>query len=210
MRMVTFGHFGAADYSGYAILCDGVQFAGGSGVMLYLVNGVIWSENTASSWYSVVGTGWHVANQERQQRACNLAGAVTTLAGPLQINTTTSTTISSFVKSPSERRPRCRQDRHAHAHHERSGDGQHDRRHADADAERRRHRDLYQRLGHQCADLQLYGGGRQNTAALDGDGRQPQRCDYQGRRRQCRRPVADRLDPEPARRSTPRRRRYRR
>ena len=48
---------------------------------------------------------------------------------------------------------------------ERGGDG--GRRHADADAQRRRHRDLYQRLRHQCADLQLHGGGvGQNTAAL--------------------------------------------
>ena len=39
--------------------------------------------------------------------------------------------------------------------HERGGDGL--RRHADADAQRRRCGDLYRRLRHQCADLQLYG-----------------------------------------------------
>ena len=43
--------------------------------------------------------------------------------------------------SAAERRPRCRQDRHADAEPERGGDGR--GRHADADAQRRRHRDLY-------------------------------------------------------------------
>ena len=39
-------------------------------------------------------------------------------------------------------------------------------RHPDAHAQRRRHRDLYRRLRHQCADLQLHGGAGQNTADL--------------------------------------------
>ena len=37
-------------------------------------------------------------------------------------------------------------------------------RHADADAQRRRHRDLYRRLRHQRADLQLHGGRRAEHA----------------------------------------------
>ena len=40
------------------------------------------------------------------------------------------------------------------------------RRHADTDPQRRRHRDLYRRLGHQRADLQLHRGGRAEHVRL--------------------------------------------
>ena len=64
-----------------------------------------------------------------------------------------------------------------------------------AGAQRWRHRHLCQRLGHQCADLQLHGGGRSEHTRPDGDGGQSQRCHDQGRSRQCRQPVADRHCP---------------
>ena len=71
--------------------------------------------------------------------AANLTGAVTNPAGTLQIDTTTPT-ISSLVEVAVERRPRCRQDRHADDEPDRGG--HRCRRHPDADAQRRRHRDL--------------------------------------------------------------------
>ena len=91
--------------------------------------------------------------------AANLTGAVTNPAGTLQIDTTTPT-VSSVATSGTgitagagdldagsvvtlTRQP------------ERGGDGC--GRHPDADAQRRRHRDLYRRLRHQRADLQLHG-----------------------------------------------------
>ena len=52
------------------------------------------------------------------------------------------------------------------------------------------------RLRHQRADLQLYVGAGQNTAALAAIGGQSQRRHHQGWRRQCRQPVADRPDPD--------------
>ena len=67
---------------------------------------------------------------------------------------------------------------------ERGGDGC--GRHPDADAQRRRHRDLYRRLRHQCADLQLHGGGRPEHRRPGGDGGQSRHRDRQGRRRQRR------------------------
>ena len=66
-----------------------------------------------------------------------------------------------------ERRPRCRQDRHADAQPQRSRDGC--GRHANADAERRRHGDLHERFGHQGADLHLHGGGRAEHRRAGGD-----------------------------------------
>ena len=71
-----------------------------------------------------------------------------------------------------ERRSDDRQRGDADAEPERGGDGR--GRHADADAQRRRHRDLYGRLGHQCADLQLHGGGRTEHRRPGGDGGQSQ------------------------------------
>ena len=65
-------------------------------------------------------------------------------------------------------RSECRQHGHADAQPERGGDGC--RRHPDADAQRWRHRDLYRRLGQQCADLQLYGGGRPEHVGAGCDG----------------------------------------
>ena len=107
-----------------------------------------------------------------------------------------------------ERRPRCRQDRHADAQSQRSGDGR--RRHADADAQRRRHRDLHERLRHQRADLQLHGRRRSEHRRPGGDRGQSQLGNHHRRRPAmppvCRSPVS----PRPARRSTPRRRRSRR
>ena len=63
-----------------------------------------------------------------------------------------------------ERRPRCRQDRHADAQPERGGDS--GRRHADADAQRRRHRDLYGGSGTSALTFSYTVGAGQNTAAL--------------------------------------------
>ena len=123
--------------------------------------------------------------------AANLTGAVTTPAGTLQIDTTTPS-VSSVVASGTGITAG-------------SGDlgvgsvvtltvnlseavtvvgG-----HPDADAQRRRHRDLYRRLRqHQCADLQLHGGGRPEHRRPGGDGGQSQLGDRQGRRRQRRQP----------------------
>ena len=120
--------------------------------------------------------------------AANLTGAVTNPAGTLQIDTT-APTVSSVVASGTgitagagDLGAGKRGD--ADAQPERGGDGC--GRHADADAQRRRHRDLYRRLRHQRADLQLHGGGRPEHRRPGGDGGQPQRGDRQGRRRQCR------------------------
>ena len=52
------------------------------------------------------------------------------------------------------------------------------------------------RLRHQCADLQLHGGGRAEHRRPDGDRGQSQLGDRHRRRRQCRQPVADRPDPD--------------
>ncbi len=68
------------------------------------------------------------------------------------------------------RRSRDRQRGDADAQPERGGDGC--GRHPDADAQRRRHRDLYRRLRHQRADLQLHGGGRPEHRRPGGDGGQ--------------------------------------
>ena len=140
--------------------------------------------------------------------AANLTGAVTNPSGTLQISGT-GPTVASVVASGTgitgrKRRPRGRQRRHADGEPEQRSDGS--RRHADADAERRRHRDLYRRLGHQCADLQLHGGGRPEHRRPRGDGGQSQRRHGQGRRRQCGQSDAERRPTRPARcRSTPRR-----
>jgi hypothetical protein len=83
--------FGAAGGYGYDILCNGVQFANGQGVTLELVNGTIWAENNQNNWYMVVGAGWQqesTAPTPTTGQAANLTGAVTTLGGPLQIDTT--------------------------------------------------------------------------------------------------------------------------
>jgi len=87
--------FGAANGYGYAILRDGVQYAGGSGVTLSTdVNGVIWTRNSANTWYMVVATGWALQSAGPtlptggSGQAADLTGAVTTLTG-LQIDTTT-------------------------------------------------------------------------------------------------------------------------
>ncbi len=100
--------------------------------------------------------------------AANLAGAVTTPSGTLQIDTTTPFGILGGGLGHRDhvwcRRPRGRQRGDVDDQPERSGDGY--RWHPDADAQRRWHRDLYRRLRQQRADLQLYGRCRQNTADL--------------------------------------------
>ena len=84
---------------GYVILCNGVPYANGSGMTLGLAaNGVIWTENNQNHWYEAVAGGWAAEltaptlSTVGPGQAANLAGAVTTLTGPLQINTTTSST----------------------------------------------------------------------------------------------------------------------
>jgi hypothetical protein len=80
--------FGAADIYGYAILRDGVQYAGGAGESLALdTNGVIWTQNNLNSWYMAVATGWAGSSTGPTGQAADLTGAVTTLTGPLQIDT---------------------------------------------------------------------------------------------------------------------------
>ena len=82
------------------------------------------------------------------------------------------------------RRPRGRQRGDADGQYERGGDGR--GRRPDADAQRRRHRDLYRRLRHQRADLQLHGCGRPEHRRPGGDGGQSGHRDRHERRRQCR------------------------
>ena len=92
--------------------------------------------------------------------AANLSLTGLTQTGP-QIDTTTPTItrLRNHPRAATSMPARLSPD----AQHERSGDGQHHRRHTDAEPQRRRHRHLCQRLGHQRADLQLYGGAGQNT-----------------------------------------------
>jgi hypothetical protein len=97
--------FGAADIYGYAILRDGVQYAGGAGETLALdTNGVIWTENNLNNWYMVVPTGWTgeasgpMLSSGAGAQTADLTGAVTPLAGPLQIDTTTPT-VTQVVSS---------------------------------------------------------------------------------------------------------------
>ncbi len=58
--------------------------------------------------------------------------------------------------------------------------GQHHRRHADVDPQRRRHRDLYGRVRHQCADLQLHRWDRPERGIAGCVRDQPQRRDHSG------------------------------
>ena len=97
--------------------------------------------------------------------AANLVARRLTQTGP-QIDTTTPTVSSVVTSGPASQRSGDLDagSGDADAQFERGGDG--GRRHADADAQRRRHRDLYRRLRHQCADLQLHGGAGQNTSDL--------------------------------------------
>ena len=104
--------------------------------------------------------------------APNFAGAVTTFSG-LQIGASSGPTLNSIAESPS------------------SGDLNAGKtvtltldmseavtvagRHPDAHPQRWRHRHLYQRLRHQCADLQLHGGGWAEHLRPDRDRGQPQR-----------------------------------
>ena len=92
--------FGSADTAyGNVILRDGVPYANGSGVTLALAaDGVIWAENNQNKWYEVVATGWAAEpnaptlSPVGPGQAATFTGAVTTLAGPLQIDTTTTPT----------------------------------------------------------------------------------------------------------------------
>ena len=52
----SFGAGGAS--GGYVILRDGVQYAGGSGETLNLINGTVWTENNQNHWYMAGATGW--------------------------------------------------------------------------------------------------------------------------------------------------------
>ena len=91
----SFGAGGA--YGGSVILRDGVQYAGGAGETLNLVNGTIWTENNQNHWYMAGATGWAqeptgpvtATTAVGGGQAANFAGALTTLPGPLQVDTTT-------------------------------------------------------------------------------------------------------------------------
>ena len=87
--------------------------------------------------------------------AANLSLTGLTQGSP-QIDTTPPT-VSSVVESPSSGDLNAGKTVTLTLSHERERDGQYGRRHPDTDAQRWRHRHLYQRLGHQCADLQLHG-----------------------------------------------------
>jgi uncharacterized glyoxalase superfamily protein PhnB len=99
--------FGAASGYGSVILRDRVQYAGGSGVTLGKdVNGAIWTQNNLGGWYNVTGAGWtgplpgpSLAPTGGPGQVANLAGAVTTLTGPLQIDTATPT-VTQVVPVP--------------------------------------------------------------------------------------------------------------
>ena len=170
---------------GYVILCNGTQFAGGAGVTLSLdVNGVIWAESNGNAWYKDSGTGW-VAESTGPTTGlgptANLVGAVTTIAGPLQISTSGVTpVISAISESPST---------------------------GDLDAgktvtytltmsevvtvnttggsptlspQRWRNLHLCQRLRKQYADFQLHGARGSEHSRSDGDGGQPRRRHHSG------------------------------
>jgi Bacterial Ig-like domain len=98
--------FGAAAGGGnYILLCNGVQFGGGSGMALALdKNGVIWSENTQNYWYMNTGTAWEwigtTGPTTAPSEAVNLSLSGLTQIGP-QIGVSTAPTISSLTESPS-------------------------------------------------------------------------------------------------------------
>ena len=98
--------FGAVGGYGSVVLRDGVQYAGGSAVTLSKdVNGVIWARNNLNSWYEVVPAGWAGSSKGptvpagAPNQTADLSGAVTTLTGPLQINTT-APTVTQVVPVP--------------------------------------------------------------------------------------------------------------
>ena len=163
-------------------------YTGGSGTnALTFSYTVAAGQNTADLAVTAVNLN-RATVKDGAGNAANLTGAVTNPAGTLQIDTT-APSVSSVVASGTGitagiRRSWGRQRGDADGQSERGGDGR--RRHADADAQRRRHRDLYRRLRHQRADLQLHGGGRPEHRRPGGDGGQSQLGDRQGRRRQCR------------------------
>ena len=163
-------------------------YTGGSGTnALTFSYTVAAGQNTADLAVTAVNLGTATV-KDGAGNAANLTGAVTNPAGTLQIDTT-APTVASVVASGTGItagvwRPRGRQRGDADGQPERGGDGC--GRHPDADPQRRRHRDLYRRLRHQCADLQLHGGGRPEHRRPGGDGGQSGHGDRQGRRRQCR------------------------
>ena len=150
-------------------------YTGGSGTnALTFSYTVAAGQNTADLAVTAVNLGTATV-KDGAGNAANLTGAVTNPAGTLQIDTT-APSVSSVVASGTgitagsgDLGSRQRGD--ADGEPERGGDGC--RRHADADAQRRRHRDLYRRLRHQCADLQLHGGGRPEHRRPGGDRGQP-------------------------------------
>ena len=149
-------------------------------------------QNTAD--LAVTAVNLNGGDHHRRRRQCRQPVAVRPDPGQPADRHHDADRSSSLVESPVERRPRCRQDRDADAQPERGGDGR--GRHPDADPQRRRHRDLYRRLRHQRADLQLHGRRRPEHRRPGGDGGQSQRRHHHRRRRQCRQPVAHRPDPD--------------
>ena len=73
-----------------------------------------------------------------------------------------------------------------------SGRSRSTRRHADADAQRRQYGNLYQRLGLECADFYLHGGGGSEHCGAGGHRGQPQWRHDNGRVRQRRQFLAER------------------
>ena len=146
-------------------------YTGGSGTnALTFRYTVAAGQNTADLAVTALNLGTATV-KDGAGNVASLAGAVTNPAGTLQINVA-GPTVTSVVTSGSGIAAGAG-DLAAGSvvtltlNTERGGDGC--GRHPDADAQRWRHRDLYRRLRHQCADLQLHGGSRPEHGRPGGD-----------------------------------------
>jgi hypothetical protein len=98
----TFGGLAPGRSSDYIILRNGVQYAYGAATTLTLVDGVAWADTAANQWWSDTGGSWTfqatAPSTGGAGQAADLTGAMTTLAGPLQIDTT-APTVTQAVSS---------------------------------------------------------------------------------------------------------------
>ncbi len=161
------------------ILKNGVQFAYGAAATLALANGVIWQETSSNVWYISNATGWQWEATGPTQTA-DLSQAVTTLTGPLQIDTASGPTISSVVESNSSSVLVAGNTVTLTLNMSEAGDGQHRRRHTDTDVERRRDSDIRRRFRLWSAGLYVHRCGRSEHGGVGGDRGQSKRRGHEG------------------------------